>query len=67
MGFPLRPTGGGEHEETIGGEEHAERVEDLHSSQRIRDNLLEYHLAPGLLTLFGMKIECAATTKLNGH
>jgi len=27
MGFPLRPTGGGEHEE---------RAEDLNSSQRVR-------------------------------
>jgi len=35
MGFPLRPTGGGEHEE---------RAEDLDSSQGIRDHLVAYHL-----------------------
>ena len=37
MGFPLRPTGGGEHEE---------RAEDLDSSQWVRDRLVAYHLAP---------------------
>jgi len=37
MGFPLRPTGGGEHEE---------RAEDLNSSQGVRDYLVAYHLAP---------------------
>ena len=37
MGFPLRPTGGGEHEE---------RAEDLVSSQGARDHLVAYHLAP---------------------
>jgi len=31
MGFPLRPTGGGEHEE---------RAEDWDSSQRVRDHLV---------------------------
>ena len=36
---PLRPTGGGEHEE---------RAEDLHSSQRVRDHLVAYHLAPAI-------------------
>jgi len=36
MDFPLRPTGGGEHEE---------RTEDLDSSQGIRDHLVAYHLA----------------------
>jgi len=35
-GFPLRPTGGGEHEE---------RAEDLDSSQGVRDHLDAYHLA----------------------
>ena len=39
MGFPLRPTGGGEHEE---------RAEDLDSSQRARDHLVAYHLAPAI-------------------
>jgi len=39
MGFPLRPTGGGEHEE---------RAEDLDSSQGVRDHLVAYHLAPAL-------------------
>ena len=33
---PLRPTGGGEHEE---------RAEDLDNCQRVRDNLVAYHLA----------------------
>ena len=37
MGFPLRPTGGGEHEE---------RADVLDSSQRVRDHLVVYHLAP---------------------
>ena len=39
MGFPLRPTGGGEHEE---------RAEDLESSQGVRDHLVAYHLAPAI-------------------
>jgi len=39
MGFPLRPTGGGEHEE---------RAEDLFSSQGVRDHLVAYHLAPAI-------------------
>ena len=34
--FPLRPTGGGEHEE---------RAEVLDSSQRLRDHSAAYHLA----------------------
>jgi len=38
-GFPLRPTGGGEHEE---------RAEDSDSSQRVRDQLVAYHLAPAI-------------------
>jgi len=39
MGFPLRPTGGGEHEE---------RAEDLDSSQGVRYHLVAYHLAPAI-------------------
>jgi len=39
MEFPLRPTGGGEHEE---------RAEDLESSQRVRDHLVAYNLAPAI-------------------
>jgi len=39
MGFPLRLTGGGEHEE---------RSEDLDSSQGVRDHLVAYHLAPAI-------------------
>jgi len=39
MGFPLRPTGGGEHEE---------RAEDLDSSQRAHNHLVACHLAPAI-------------------
>jgi len=39
MGFPLRLTGGREHEE---------RAEDLDSSQRVREHLVAYHLAPAI-------------------
>jgi len=39
MGFPLRPTHGGEHEE---------RAEDLDSSQGVRDHLVVYHLVPAI-------------------
>jgi len=39
LGFPLRPTGGGEHKE---------RAEDLDSSQGVRDHLVAYHLAPAI-------------------
>jgi len=39
MGFPLRPAGGGEHEEI---------AEDLDSSQGVRDHLSAYHLAPAI-------------------
>jgi len=39
MGVPLRPTGGGEHEE---------RAEALNSSQGVRDHLVAYHLAPAI-------------------
>ena len=38
-GIPLRPTGGGEHEE---------RAEDLGSSQGVRDRFVAYHLAPAI-------------------
>ena len=40
MGFPLRPTGGGEHEE---------RAEDLDSSQRVRGHLVVHYLAPAII------------------
>jgi len=39
MGFPLRLTGGGEHEE---------RAEDLDNSQGVSDHLVAYHLAPAI-------------------
>jgi len=39
VGFPLRPTGGTEHEE---------RAEDLDSKQSVRDHLVAYHLAPAI-------------------
>jgi len=39
MGFPLRPTGGGEHEE---------RADDLDNSQGVRDHLVAHHLAPAI-------------------
>jgi len=39
MGFPLRLTGGGQHEE---------RAEDLDSSQGVRDHLVAYHLMPAI-------------------
>jgi len=39
MGFPLRLTGGGEHEK---------RSEALDTSQRVRDNIVAYHLAPAI-------------------
>jgi len=39
MGFPLRSTGG---------EEHEKRAEDLDSSQGVRDHLVAYHLAPAI-------------------
>jgi len=39
MGFSLRPTGGGEHEK---------RVQDSDSSQKVRDHLVAYHLAPAI-------------------
>jgi len=56
-GFPLRLTGGGEHEE---------RAEDLDSSQGVTI-LLRITWRLRSLTLFRMKIECAATTILNRH
>jgi len=39
LGFPLRPTGGGEQEDG---------AEDLDSSQGVRDHLVAYHLAPAI-------------------
>ena len=39
MGFALRPTSGGEHEE---------RAEDLDSSQGVRDYSVANHLAPAI-------------------
>jgi len=39
MGFPLKPTGGGEHEE---------RAENLESSQGVCNHLVAYHLAPAI-------------------
>jgi len=39
VGFPLRPTSGGEHEE---------KAEDLDSSQGVREHLVAYHLAPAI-------------------
>jgi len=42
MGFPLRSTCGGEHER---------RVENLVSSQKARDRLLAYYLAPAIIDL----------------
>ena len=39
MGFPFRPTGGGEHEE---------RAEDLDSGQGVHDHLVAYRLAPAI-------------------
>jgi len=43
MGFPLRPTGGGELEE---------RAKDLDSSQRVRDHLVAYHSMALAITEF---------------
>jgi len=39
MGFPLKPTGGGEHEE---------KAEDSNSSQGVREHLVANHLAPAI-------------------
>jgi len=39
MGFPLRPTGGGEHDE---------RAPDLDNSKGVRDHIVAYHLAPAI-------------------
>jgi len=41
MGFPLRPTGEGDSE-------YEGRAEDLDTSQRARDYLVAYHLAPAI-------------------
>ena len=58
MGFLLRPTGEGEHEE---------RAEDLDSSQRVRDHLVAYHLAPAITDFISDENRNAATTILNRH
>jgi len=42
MGFPLRPTGG---------EEHEDRAKNLDSRQRVRDQLVAYNLAPAITDL----------------
>ena len=49
--FSLRPTGGGEHEE---------RAEDLESSQRVRNHLVAYYLAPAIIDFIaGENRECS--------
>jgi len=58
MGFPLRPTGGGEHEE---------RAEDSGSRQRVRDYLVAYHLAPAITDFILDENRDAAITNLNRH
>jgi len=55
MGFPLRPTGGGEHEE---------RAEDSDSSQGVRDCLVAYRLAPAITDFISDENRVAATTIL---
>jgi len=58
MGYPLRLTGGGEHEK---------RAEDLDSSQRVRDHLVAYHLAPAITDfILDANRECCSTN-LNRH
>ena len=58
MGFPLRPTGGGEHEMRAG---------DLDSSQGERDHLVAYHLAPAITDFISDENRVCCTTKLNRH
>jgi len=58
MGFFLKPTGGGDHEE---------RAEDLESSQRVRDHLVAYHLAPAITDFISDEIGNAEKTNLNRH
>jgi len=55
MGFPLRPTGGGEHEE---------RAEDLDTSQRVRDHLVAYHLASAITDIISDKNRECCNNKL---
>ena len=57
-GFPLRPTGGTEHEE---------RAEDLDSSQGVRDHLVAYHLAPAITDFVSDENRVCCTTNLNRH
>ena len=58
MGFPLRMTRGVEHED---------RAQDLDSSQGHATTYLLITWCLRSLTLFRMKIECAATTILDRH
>ena len=55
MGFPLKPTGGGEHEE---------RAEDLDSSQGVRDHLVAYHLAPAITDFISDEIRVCCNNDL---
>jgi len=55
MGFPLRPTGGGEHEERAG---------DLDSSQGVCDHLVAYHLAPAITDFISDEIRVCCNNDL---
>jgi len=55
MGFPLRPTGGGEHEE---------RAEELDSSQGVRDLLVAYCLAPAIIDFISDEIRVCCINNL---
>jgi len=58
MGFPLRQTGVGEHEE---------RAHDLDSSQRVRDHLVAHHLAPAITDFISDENRDCCNNKLNRH
>jgi len=58
MGFPLRPTGGGEHEE---------RAKDLDSSQGVRDYLVAYHLAPAITDFISDENRVCCNNDLERH
>ena len=58
IGFPLRQTGGGEHEK---------RAEDLDSSQRVRDHLVAYHLAPAITDFISDENRECCNNKLGRH
>ena len=58
MGFPLRLTGGGEHEE---------RAEDLDSNQGVRDHLVAYHLAPAITDLISDANRECCKNDVNRH